>query len=607
MIERLTPDPGGHDALRRTTRALRAISQTNRAIIRATAEEPLRLEVCRVAVEEGGYRMAWVGYAEEDKTIRPVAWWGIEDGYLAAVDIRWDDSERGRGPMGTAIRTGEPQVSRDIALDRTFELWRDEAARRGYRSMAVLPLRGESARRGPRLGALAVYSERPDAFDDAEISLLQEMASDLAFGIRHLRRERDHRALEERLRQAQKMEAVGHLAGGLAHDFNNVLSVIQTNAELLEDALGEASPGSPSGATPAAQDGSAQDGNGASGLDLLSCVEDIRAGTRRGSEITRNLLAFSRRQHLRLRSMNVGRVVRGLERALRSLVPESVEIRMEVEDRLPPVRSDPNVLEQILMNLVTNARDAMAGRGELRIDVSEETLNHPTRLSHGRLEPGGYVVLAVSDTGHGIEPDHLDRLFEPMFTTKGPDRGTGLGLSMVWGLVTQQGGTVDVESEPGTGATFRVHLPATDEPAEDAAEAGEKTPEAVRGRGETVLLVEDDDALRRVGARILERLGYEVVTASDGREALRTAVRNPETPDVVVSDLVMPGMGGTDLRDALRDRGIDIPFVFTSGYTERDVRELTEADAHVPFLEKPWTVEAMARRVRKALEDGTGG
>jgi PAS domain S-box-containing protein len=383
----------------------------------------------------------------------------------------------------------------------------------------------------------------------------------------------EQRRLEEQLRQAQKMEAVGQLAGGLAHDFNNLLTTILTMCEMLKSEL----------PLDAAVQGD---------------LEAMRGAAQRGSELTRKLLAFSRHQRLQLKAVAVEPLVAEFVKMARRVVPEDVELELAVTAPGVVVAADPAALEQILMNLVTNARDAMSAGGRMRIEVARVVLDEADCRAHGYGSPGAYAVLSVRDNGVGMDAETQRRMFEPFFTTKPVGQGTGLGMPIVYGLVKEHGGFVRTESELGQGTTVRAYLPTA---AEDAAPADARVAEA-RGGTETILLVEDDEALRRSGTRVLTRYGYTVVTASDGLEALEIIRSAVTPPDLIVSDVVMPHASGPELLRALREGGVLARVLFTSGYPARDVHERTPLEPGVPFLAKPWTIHELVRRVREVLD-----
>jgi PAS domain S-box-containing protein len=383
------------------------------------------------------------------------------------------------------------------------------------------------------------------------------------------------RALEDQLRQAQKMEAVGQLAGGVAHDFNNLLTTVLASNELLAASL-------PADA-PQRED-----------------AEAVRAAAQRGADLTRKLLAFSRQQSLERRTIALGTLLADFTRLARRVLPEDVEIVLQAGAPGMAIRADPGAVEQILMNLVTNARDAMPPGGTLRLEAARSIISDEHCRAWGWGRPGEYVVLSVSDTGTGMDPETRRRIFEPFFTTKPVDQGTGLGMAMVYGLVKQHDGYVDVSSEPGQGTTVRVYFPVA---AEVAAEPDAAAPPQIKGGSERILLVEDDVSVRRAATRVLERFGYTVVPAEDGVHALTIMDTLERAPDLIISDIVMPRASGSQLLHALHEAGLTPRILFTSGYTARDANDRAALDPALPFLPKPWTITDLLRKVREVLDE----
>jgi nitrogen-specific signal transduction histidine kinase/CheY-like chemotaxis protein len=385
--------------------------------------------------------------------------------------------------------------------------------------------------------------------------------------------------LQAQLTQAQKMESVGRLAGGVAHDFNNLLTVINGTAELAMGGLNEGDP-------------------------LREDLDAIRQAGRRATELTRQLLAFSRKQVLQPAVLDLNAVITNMQKMLTRLIGEDVALAFAPMKGLGRVRADPGQIEQVLLNLAINARDAMPNGGTLRIATANVDLDE----THADLRPpvvaGRYVMVSVSDTGTGMDEATQGRIFEPFFTTKGAGKGTGLGLSTVYGIVTQSGGHIGVASEAGKGTTFRIHLPRV-----DAAEAGGLTPKAYRrtqgsraeGGSETILLVEDDKALRRLAGRALQAAGYKVLAAANGREALLLLERYAGPVHLVFTDVVMPGMSGWDLADRLRETRPDLRVLFSSGYSDEMIRDPRVLDDPANFLGKPYTVAALTAKVREVL------
>jgi two-component system, cell cycle sensor histidine kinase and response regulator CckA len=696
------------EALRQANRQLRMLSTCNEALIRIEDETELLASICRIAVQVGGYRMAWVGYADDDeaRSVRPIAHAGLEDGYLDLARVSWADNERGRGPVGTAIREGRVCAVQDILRDARFQPWRVEAAARGYAGVCALPLVSE----GRPFGALAIYSTSADAFHAEEVGLLSELASDLAFGIGAVRAqverrwveaalraseeryriasdasgqllydhdvasgqieyagrieaitgyevstfnalgfagwqalvhpddradvlrsleaaredrgpfaaryrlarkdgaylhledqgvflydpsgravrmvgslkdetdrrsaEEEHARLENQLQQAMKMEAVGRLAGGIAHDFNNLLMAIIGNIDLAR--LARLS-------TPVRQH-----------------LDEIAKAAHSAASLTRQLLAFSRRQISEPRALVLNELVRNVEKMLTRLIGEDVVLDTVLADELDTVKVDPGQFEQVLANLVVNARDAMPSGGKLLIETSNADLDEEASASHPPLPPGRYVVLSVTDTGVGMSEEVKRRVFEPFFTTKPLGRGTGLGLATIFGTVKQAGGMIEVESEPGRGSRFAIYLPAVAERAESLTRE-HPGPELPRG-SETVLVVEDEDSVRELTEQILRHLGYRVLSAPDGHAALQAAGQSGERIDVLLTDVVMPGMNGRELAEALVKIQPGVRPLFTSGYTEDVVVHHGVAADGLAFLGKPYSAHALAVKLRDVLD-----
>ncbi len=389
--------------------------------------------------------------------------------------------------------------------------------------------------------------------------------------------------LQSRLAQAQKMEAVGQLAGGVAHDFNNLLTVINGTAQLaLDEGVEQGSPG------------------------YEALVEIFDAGER-ASRLTRQLLTFSRRSPIEPELLDLNRVVGETAEMLRRLLPEGVELVLELDDDAPTLIEDPSRIEQVVMNLCVNARDAMPHGGvitiqtESRPDVPRTLLNgrFPER-SNGVARPShGLAVLRVIDTGQGMSPEIQSRIFDPFFTTKAEGQGTGLGLATVYGIVRQAGGEIAVESELGVGTTFELHFPRADGRIADSHHEESGTPWA--SAGTRVLVVEDDPTIRKVTRRILERAGLDVTDVGSGDEALTLLSANGYAPDLVLTDVVMPGMTGPELAQRLRSRGSPVRVLFSSGFAESTLEEHGLDPAEYPFLAKPYTVEGLTEKVREVL------
>jgi signal transduction histidine kinase len=380
---------------------------------------------------------------------------------------------------------------------------------------------------------------------------------------------------ETQLRQAQKMEAIGRLAGSVAHDFNNMLSVIVGAADLL---LEEVNPLDP----------------------IRSDVDAIRKAGQRASALTRQLLAFSRQQVLAPRVLDLNELIHELQKMLARLLGADIELVLRCERKLAPVRVDPSQIDQVIMNLAINARDAMPNGGKLTIETQSVVLDGSYASAHFGAISGPHVMLAVSDTGTGMDKETQARIFEPFFTTKEVGKGTGLGLSTVFGIVKQSGGNLWVYSEPGAGTTFRIYLPAAVGVPFEAPEL----PQPVRLRGsETVLLVEDQEDVLHVTQQILRRYGYHVLPARSAGEALLASEQHPRTIHLLLSDLVMPQMSGRQLAERLLKLRPEVRVLFMSGYAEGAYTgEDEDAFSGLMYMQKPIVPEQLARRVRALLD-----
>ncbi|HEV8508896.1 MAG TPA: response regulator [Gemmatimonadales bacterium] len=385
----------------------------------------------------------------------------------------------------------------------------------------------------------------------------------------------ERKRLEEQLRQSQKMEAIGQLAGGVAHDFNNILTAIVGYTDLLAAEFG---------------------GN----ERQLEDLEEIRKAARRAAALTRQLLAFSRKQVLEPRIIDLNSVVLNLDKMLRSLISENIDLKTDLATNLAAARADPNQIEQVIMNLAINARDAMPEGGTLTIETSNATLDHAYAAQHVSVVPGDYVMLAVTDTGSGMDESTKARIFEPFFTTKPAGRGTGLGLSTVYGIVKQSGGNIWLYSEPGKGSTFKIYLPAIEALPQDIGKADPV--EASRRGGGTILVVEDDEQLRRLTHRALAGRGYTVLEADRGSTALDIARRHKGTIDLLLTDVIMPDTNGRKLADTIRAARPGLRVLYMSGYPDGAIGNHGMLEPGVAYLAKPFTTEAIIRKVREVLE-----
>jgi signal transduction histidine kinase len=492
------------------------------------------------------------------------------------------------GLTGRVLLTGKPLL---IARTTPDELAAPADRHRGMierlkvRSVMAVPLRSE----GNPIGVVIMSRSEPGRpYTGEDLELLDDITSHASIALtngmlldqvrRELaerkRAEAHLRATEEQLRQAQKMEAIGRLAGGVAHDFNNILSVILGHATLLIEDLPADAP-------------------------MREDLEEIRTASQSAAALTARLLAFSRQQLVQPAILDLNEVLEGMEKMNRRLLGEDIDYATVTVRDLYRVKADRGHVEQVIMNLVVNARDAMPRGGRLVLRAENVELDAQYALEHFDATPGPHVMLAVSDTGIGMDRETQLRLFEPFFTTKDRGKGTGLGLSTVFGIVKQSGGSIYVESELGRGTTFRIYLPATDEL---EGEPSQRVPAAALDGSETVLLVEDDEQVRAVTRLILARKGYRVLEARDGLEALKLAEAAGDPLDLLLTDVVMPNMGGRELADRLLALRPGLPVLYMSGYTDDAIVHHRVLDPGVMLLQKPVTPDALLRKVRAVLE-----
>jgi signal transduction histidine kinase len=429
---------------------------------------------------------------------------------------------------------------------------------------------------------MAVEGMRAGAHDYVLKGRLTRLAPALDRELRECQNRRAHRQTElarrnaeHQLLHAQKLEAIGTLAGGIAHDFNNLLSVILSYSSLLAD-------------DPSCNEQARAD------------LEEISKAGSRARDLTRQLLAFSRQQVLQPRVIDPNEVVGGIEKMLRRLLGADVELLVLGAPDLGRVKVDPGQLEQIIMNLAVNARDAMPGGGRLTIETANVHFDELYARAHDGVKPGAYVMLAANDTGSGMDRPTQARIFEPFFTTKEKGKGTGLGLSTVFGIVRQSGGHISVASEPGRGSSFKIYFPRTDHPAE-ASSPPSLRPRTLSG-GETILLVEDEEAVRTLARTILRRAGYQVLEAQSAGDAFLLCEQHTTTIDLLLTDVVMPRMSGRKLAARLQTLRAKMKVLYISGYVDESLADQDAPESNAAFLEKPITPTRLLQRVREVLD-----
>jgi PAS domain S-box-containing protein len=385
----------------------------------------------------------------------------------------------------------------------------------------------------------------------------------------------EYKRLEEQFLQAQKMEAVGRLAGGVAHDFNNLLTAIMGYSQMLQSGLNKGDP-------------------------MRWQIEEIEKAGRRAAALTSQLLAFSRKQILQLKVLNINDVITDIGKMLQRLIGEDIELRTNLDTSLGQIKADPGQIEQIIVNLAVNSRDAMPRGGKLTIETHNVHLDESYASQHVDVQPGSYVMLAMSDTGAGMDKEVQANIFEPFFTTKEKGKGTGLGLSTVYGIVKQSSGHIWVYSEPGRGTTFKLYLPMVEEPPE-VREKPVAPSESLRGH-ETILVVEDDEVVRKLACDILQMNGYTVLDAADATDALVKYKQHEGVIDLMITDVVMPHFSGRELVGHLMPLQPEMKILYMSGYADDAIVHHGVLDAGTAFLQKPFTPDALARKVREVLD-----
>jgi PAS domain S-box-containing protein len=418
------------------------------------------------------------------------------------------------------------------------------------------------------------HRKRDGSIIDAEVYTRAVVLEGKPLGLKVVHDVTEQRKLEEQFRRVQKMEAVGRLASGIAHDFNNLLTPILGYCDLLETEV--------------------------EGSHFRTEIREIRKAGERAASLTRQLLAFSRQQTRSMEVLDLNAIVIDMEKMLRRVLGEDLELKVHLAADLGSVRADRAQIDQVLMNLAVNARDAMPAGGRLTLETKNSELGAEYMDDHVGVTRGLYVMLAVSDTGIGMDEHVKSHIFEPFFTTKEAGKGTGLGLSTVYGIVKQSGGHIWVYSEPGHGTTFKVYFPRVDVAAAPGPEDGGIRAEAARGGGETILIAEDDEAVRTLTCRTLERLGYEVLAASGGKEALEIVTGHPARIKMLLTDMVMAGMSGPELALRVTELRPEIKVLFMSGYSEV-ASQGDDAPFKAALLEKPFTAAALGRKIQEVL------
>jgi PAS domain S-box-containing protein len=683
--------------LSKSNRALRMLSACGGALTKMTEEKQLLNEICRLAVEIGGYRMAWVGYAQDDaaRSIIPITHAGEELDYLSRIKPSWSaDDLAGQGPAGQVIRSGKAVVLDDIGRQDAYFKWHEDAQARGYRGVICLPLRDEKR----TFGLLGLYSGEINQPGADELGLLQELADDLAFGIGNLRARAEHRKaqqeiarqaalldkatdaivirdlanrvifwnsgaervygwkageaigrtvseflysdlfgflpamqavlqkgewvgelqkktrtgqlvtmdcrwtlvrneqqepdsvlcietdvterkkLESNLLRAQRMESIGTLAGGIAHDLNNVLAPILMSVALLKTKITDA--------------------------DSERLLHTLQKSAQRGADLVRQVLSFARGVEGQRIEIDPAQLLCEIRSVVRETFPKSIIFELAAKKNRCSVMGDPTQLHQVFLNLCVNARDAMPNGGTLTIKLENVGLDESFATMNADAKPGAYVAVQVEDTGSGIPPEIRDRIFEPFFTTKAVGKGTGLGLSTTLAIVKSHGGFINVSSEVGKGTNFMVYLPANT-PRAATDQVTVEPSRSPRGNGELIMVVDDEESIRQVARQILERFGYRVLLACQGEEAVALYVRRQEEIAVVLTDMAMPVMDGPALIIALKSLNPQVRIIGSSGHTSPGGMANLAGVGVAHFVPKPYPAELLLKTVHGALNATT--
>ncbi|MHB8482506.1 MAG: hybrid sensor histidine kinase/response regulator [Nitrospiria bacterium] len=555
------------ELLLRLNRAQKTLGECNEALVRATDPTKFLNEICHTIVSAAGYRLAWVGFAENDKgkTVRPVAQAGFEEGYINTLNLTWADAERGRGPVGTAIRTGKPSVCQSILIDQAFAPWRTEAKKRGYASCISLPL----LRNNQAFGALNIYAVESEAFDNQEVELLVNLANDMAYGIISLQEHHERKKMEEILVKARKLESVGILAGGIAHDFNNLLTAILGNISL---ALLSVDPKDPA-------------------YERLSAAEKASL---RAKELTRQLLTFSKGGGPVKKLASIGDIIR--EAASFAVRGTHVLCEYTFPPDLWTVEVDAGQISQVINNLIINATQASAEGGKIKITAENISSISGENIA---LKPGKYVKVSVSDNGAGISEELLPRIFDPYFTTK--PNGNGLGLATSYSIIKKHGGEITVYSRLGSGTTFFIFLPAL-EKSLPSKKGRELSPQKGKGR---VLVMDDEEIIREVTNQMLNELGYEACLACSGTETIslyQNAMELDHPFDAVILDLTVPGgVGGKETMQKLIELDPLVKAVASTGYSNDPVMANCKKYRFQAIITKPYRIQDLGKVLHSIL------
>ena len=567
FFEDITETRRAERALALRVRQQQAVVELQKMGLAGASPHVLSQRACEISVDLLSAKSAAVIVIGPDGDLHFSASVGWTPEEMATLVV---PSAPGESQAGYALSVNDVVVAQDFERETRFRIHASVAGR--ARSGIAAPIAGST---GP-YGVLGIHSRDPYHFSSDEVDFVRGIAGALGAAVRHDAAEAEQRRLSEHLRQTQKLEAIGRLAGGIAHDFNNLMTVVLAYADALasrDEARGEAA----------------------------DHIAEIKVAAERAALLTRQLLAFSRQQTLQPKILEPNAVIANMDRMLRRIIGEDIQFETRLAGEAWNVKVDPGQLEQVLLNIVINARDAMPSGGLLRIETANVTVRGEGSHEHRNVRPGEYVLVSVSDTGSGMAPETLARAFEPFFTTKGTS-GTGLGLATVYGIVRQSGGDVWASSEPDTGTSMRVYLPR----AIHATEAPAAEYQAFATGAERVLIVEDERPVRELLARMLRRYGYSVTEAEDGQQALELLRGTNGGFDLIVTDMVMPRMGGRRLATEAATGWPALRVLFISGYAGQDTLTAGVVAPGEFFLQKPFTGGELAAKVREVLDAQAG-
>ncbi len=575
------------NTLQRKNIVLLALSLVNEAVIHYDKEQNLLDEVCRIITEVAGYRLAWIGFKLNDKMkmIKVASQSGYEKNYLDSIKLSWSDTDEGQGPTGTAIRTGKANFIRNIMEDPRYEMWRDSAVERGYCSSIALPLKSK----GKTFGALNIYAAEANAFDKDEVRFLQDLTDNLAYGLVSLRSNNERKKLDLQLQQAQKMESIGFLTGGIAHDFNNILvSILGFTNLALERFVTE------------------EQG------ELHEYLTEVVHAGERARDLIQQMLVFSRTGEARAIPLSVLSIITESKKLLQAAIPSSIHLTAGGNNNLPDVIFDPVQLQQVIMNLCINARDALNEKGSIKIHASRKLIATEPHLlcvaCHNIIEEGEYIELSVVDNGSGMDSETLSKIFEPFFTTKDVGKGTGMGLSMVHGIMHQHGGHILVESGEGKGTTIQLLLPVAEAVMTTESEPEESSKLILENRSASahILVVDDEESVGRFMGDLLESHGYKTTIMNNAKTALELFSDMPGEFDLMVTDQTMPEISGTELAQQCLSIRTDFPVILSTGYSEKVNREMAMEMGIRGYIEKPMKAAALFALIETLLENEMG-